>query len=83
MKDLAVSAECRVVGKVVNDNHTAEEFLMFLLLLVFYHLVLRVDDSLQAFWIVVVEVDGLLFRVLHLHLILNVGASQAPRSYPR
>ena len=45
---LVVSAEFRVVGKVVNDDHNAEEFLMVPLLLVFYHLVLRVDDSLQV-----------------------------------
>ena len=61
MEDLAVSAECRIVGRVVNDDHNAEYVLMVLLLLVFYHLVLSLNDSLQAFGIVVVEVDGLLF----------------------
>ena len=45
---------------------------MVLLHLVCDDLVLRVNDSLQAFGIIVVERDGLLFGVLHLHLLLNV-----------
>ena len=83
MEDLAVSAEFQVVGKVVNDDHTAEEFLMILLLLVFYHLVLRVDDSLQVFRIIVVEVDGFLFLCAAPSSPSQYCALQAPRSYPR
>ena len=78
MEDLAVAAEFRVISKIVNDDHYTEEFLVVLLLLVFYHLVLRVDNSLQAFGIIVVEEDGLLFRMLHLHLLFNLALHRLP-----
>ena len=78
MEDLAVAAELRVVSKIVNDNHYTEEFLVVLLLLVFYHLVLRVNNSLQAFRVIMVEEYRLLFRMLHPHLLLDIVLYRLP-----
>ena len=73
-----MAAEFRVVRKIVNDDHYLEEFIVVLLLLVLYHLVLRVNDSLQAFRIIVVEEYRLLFRMLQFHLLFNVVLHRLP-----
>ena len=56
---------------------------MILLLLELYDFVLGLDDVLQHFGVVVVEVDGLFLGIPHLHLLLDVqrGSRWRPRQY--
>ena len=51
---------------------------MVLLLLELDDLVLGLDDVLQGFGVVVVEVDGLLLGILHLHLLLDIQLHGVP-----
>ena len=74
MEQFALSAELTIICKVINNQQDAEELLMLLLLLELYDFVLGLDDVLQRLGVVVVEVDGLLLGVPHLHLLLDMAA---------
>ena len=58
MENLVVSAENWIIGHIIHYDQDTVEFLMVLLLLVFYHLTLRVDNMLQGFWIIMIEKMG-------------------------
>ena len=67
-----MAAKGRVVGEIVNDDQNRIQFLVLLLLHVVDDLMLGVNDLMQVFRVVVIEIDWILFRVLNVHLLINV-----------
>ena len=78
MQQFALLGEGWYVGKIVNDDQDVEELPVVLLLLELYDFVLGLDDVLQRFGVVVVEVDGRLLGVPHLHLLLDIQLHGVP-----
>ena len=78
MQQFALPGEGWIVSHIINNDQDAEEFLMILLLLELYDFVLGLNDTLQGFGVVVVEVDGLLLGIPHLHLLLNIQLHGVP-----
>ena len=78
MQQFALPREGWFVSHVIHDDQDAEELPVVLLLLELYDFVLGLDDVLQRFGVVVVEVDELLLGVLHLHLLLDIQLHGVP-----
>ena len=76
MEQFALPDEDWIVSHIINYDQDAEELSVVLLLLELYDFVLGLDDVLQRFGVVVVEVDGLLLGVRY-------KASRVSRWHPR
>ena len=67
-----------IVGRIINNDQDAEELPAVLLRLELDDSVLGLDDVLQGFGVVLVEVDWLLLGAMHLHLLLGIQLHGTP-----
>ena len=82
MEQFALPGEGWIVSHIIHDDQDAEELLVVLLLLELDDLVLGLDDVLQGFGVVVVEVDGLLLWCSAPSSPSRYTASRGPRWHP-